>query len=103
MLTRTDRGGCRVGCSGFWFDIYDDVAIEKYCPLTIAQILRRRRNDLHRWANMPSAGDLLLFGERVIGSLRECVAVEGKETDLGPIPERVWGEPQPYETLVPLA
>lgn len=63
-LARTRAGGCRVGYGGEWLDLMDAEAIRKKVPDGLARILNGRREDLRRWANMPSAGDLLIFGQR---------------------------------------
>ena len=63
-LARSRDGGARLGTAGQWFDIHDEQALEAHAPALIANVVRARREELVRWANMPSAGDLVLVGER---------------------------------------
>lgn len=64
MLSRTREGGCRVGCEGKWFDLFDEAAVRANTPRLITQILISRRQEFCRWCNMKAAGDLFLFGQR---------------------------------------
>lgn len=63
-LTRTRTGGCMVGIDGRWLNLMDETALKEHVTLHLAQIMSSRREDLCRWANMKTAGDMLLFGQR---------------------------------------
>ncbi len=61
-LARRRDGGCMVGCTGHWFNLKDEAAIDLHASPLLVGILRQRKADLCRWAVMPSAGDIILFG-----------------------------------------
>jgi hypothetical protein len=61
-LARRADGGCMAGCAGAWFALEDDAAMRQACPALVLGVLQQRREEFRRWANMPSAGDLILFG-----------------------------------------
>jgi hypothetical protein len=62
-LVRTDADSALIGHGGVWCAIGDDAALLRHAP-ALAEMVRERASDLIRWANMESAGDVLLFGYR---------------------------------------
>lgn len=66
-LVRTREGGCRVGYAGHWHDLMNANALRRSMPLALARLMIERSEDLRRWANMKSAGDLMIFGQREPG------------------------------------
>ncbi len=63
-LIRTRNGGAKVGAAGMWFEIDDADAMATAGLPELSELLRGNRDGLCRWANMPSAGDILIFGHR---------------------------------------
>lgn len=66
-LIRTQNAACQVGCGGQWFDLMDENAVRRHCPDLVEQVIADHRAELLRWANMPEAGDMILFGQRGSG------------------------------------
>lgn len=62
-LARGHTGGAMIGVGGEWVDIHNDAALKRLGP-EIVSAVHQSRAELIRWVNMPSAGDLLLFGYR---------------------------------------
>ncbi|MCC6793809.1 MAG: hypothetical protein IT366_01725 [Candidatus Hydrogenedentes bacterium] len=60
-LVRTEKGAAFIGHGGTWHNL-EDAALLATLPAGLYPILRRRSKELIRWANMESAGDILLFG-----------------------------------------
>lgn len=63
-LAARNDGQVMVGCSGHWFPISDDRALNHHASPLVVGILHQRRDEFVRWIHMPSAGDLMLFGQR---------------------------------------
>lgn len=66
-LARTRAGGCRVGYDGHWLDLAKADELRRHLPRSMARMLTERSEEFRRWANMKSAGDLLIFGQREAG------------------------------------
>ncbi len=62
-LARTEKGAAYIGQGGSWHNL-EDPDLLAHLPAGLYSILRKRSHDLVRWANMESAGDILLFGAR---------------------------------------
>jgi hypothetical protein len=67
VLIRRKDGGVMAGLDGIWIDLADPAAIEKLPPSFRRDLIAQHRDALRRWARMPSAGDILIFGQREAG------------------------------------
>jgi hypothetical protein len=63
-MIRTRDGGARVGAAGEWFDLGDSAGMEEKDLHNLAELLREHGTALRRWTNLPSSGDILMFGHR---------------------------------------
>lgn len=61
-MIRTRDGGARVGVAGEWFDLDDSAGMDEKGLHDFSSWLQGNRDTLHRWTNLPSSGDALVFG-----------------------------------------
>lgn len=114
-LVRTRDGGAMVGAGGVWLDIDEDNAWEDHGLAQLGSLIHENRDALRRWANMTSAGDILVLGCRAAhGTLisysyergSHCCPTESELTPFIIVPDRavehwpeVRGEDTPPITL----
>ncbi|MDZ4859642.1 MAG: hypothetical protein SGI88_11730 [Candidatus Hydrogenedentes bacterium] len=62
-LARSKPNNAKVGVAGLWYDISNHASFRNVAP-DIADVIHENLAEFKRWAAMPSAGDVILFGYR---------------------------------------